>query len=157
MQQHMSTAGDATAGALGVPQVPVHHDSVTRQSNSLRATPNISQFDPRTLLNPKSSAKRPATNQEPERGREDSSTTGQSSLVERFHHVQERTASPAKRIRSKDEQKKAVKSQIAGGGSLDLEPNRQKQATPAQVSTIDLTMSKILTYNLPKYWLTSCR
>jgi hypothetical protein len=67
-------------------------------------TAHTPRFDPRALLNPKSAAaKRPASSgQDSERGRTEPTVTGQVSLVERLHNVQERTASPAKRVKTED-------------------------------------------------------
>lgn len=156
-QRPVATASDSIASAPGTPQLPVYPDNVTQQSNNLRSTPQIPSFDPRALLNPKSLAKRPAANHEPERGREEFLTSGQASLVERFHHVQERTASPAKRIRTEEEHKSAVKPQLGSGGALDLDSSRQQQASPAQSSTIDLTMSMALTHGSLGHQLIFCQ
>lgn len=76
-----------------------------QQDQTPPATP---RFDPAALLNPKSAPKRPAssTGEETERGRADPTISGQVSLVERLHNVQERTASPAKRVKTADEQQR---------------------------------------------------
>ena len=110
-------------------------------------TPQYQQaFDPRALLNPRSVApKRPATEQEHERGRE-SDAPGQVSLVERLHNVHERTASPAKKVKTEDDHKKKTNSHTSfgGGGALDLSKPQSEPATLiAQPGpSIDLTMSK---------------
>ncbi|KAF2684131.1 DNA repair protein rad5 [Lentithecium fluviatile CBS 122367] len=117
------------------------------QQRGNHPTPQFQQFDARALLNPKSVSKRPATEQgtEPERGREDPTGPGQISLVERLHHVQERTASPAKRARTEDERKKTAKlhanSGNFGGGAMNFNQNNTQQSLPTQGPAIDLTMS----------------
>jgi hypothetical protein len=132
---------DLNARAPDVPQL-ISSNEATQQQTNLRTAPQIQQYDARALLNPKSASKRPATEQEPERGREDAATTGQISLVERLHHVQGRTASPAKRAKTEEEHKKSAKptSTFGSGSALDLNQNNQ-QLVPTQGASIDLTMS----------------
>lgn len=114
-----------------------------QQNNIPLPSAQFQQFDPRALLNPKSVPKRPAVEQELERGREvESETPGQVSLVERLHNVHERTASPAKRPRTDDEQKKKPQSNIGSGGALALQQNKSGQPTSTAGPSIDLTMSK---------------
>ncbi len=105
------------------------------------------QFDPRALLNPKSGIpKRPASSGEGiDRGRPDPTIAGQVALVERLHNVQERTASPAKRIKTAEDEpkRKVAHSTIGGGSALDLEKPIGQPPVPRQGSAIDLTMSEL--------------
>jgi hypothetical protein len=160
MQQPMSPQVNHGAPAPDVPQ-PMNH-TAAQQQDHLRAGPQFQRFDAGALLNPRSASKRPATDQEqqPERGREDPAA-GQVSLVERLHHVQERTASPAKRARTEDEPK-ATKSHpgFGNGGALDLNRNGQQRPPPppTQGTAIDLTMSTYLVGRSDTIRkLTSCR
>jgi hypothetical protein len=119
--------------------------SPTSQANDSSAA-HVSKFDPRALLNPKSAAaKRPASSgQDTERGRPDPIATGQVSLVERLHNVQERAASPAKRVKTEDPRKQnGYRANFRGGSALDLQnPNGQPPPPqPQQGPAIDLTMS----------------
>lgn len=144
--QHMSPQGNTAARASDVPPPMTRPETAQQQHDNLKSSPRFQQFDARALLNPKSVSKRPATDQEQEqgRGREDPATAGQISLVERLHHVQERTASPAKRAKTEDEHKKAAKTHAGFGGGSALDLNRNKQALPTQGPAIDLTMSMFL-------------
>lgn len=113
--------------------------------------PTTPRFDPAALLNPKSAPKRPASsNEELDRGRTDSTTVGQVSLVERLHNVQDRTASPAKRVKTTDDQqrKKAPSngSHFGGSGALDLNENGHAAVPPPP--PVDLTMSMYLLHPL---------
>jgi hypothetical protein len=125
-------------------------------SHTLPASP-APQFDPRALLNPKSAAsKRPASSggEEADRGRIDPTVAGQISLVERLHNVQERTASPAKRVKTEDPRKQNVnRANFGGGSTLDLQnPNGQSRPPqPQQGPAIDLTMSKDSQFAVWKY------
>ncbi|KAH6629586.1 DNA repair protein rad5 [Boeremia exigua] len=111
------------------------------QQHQTSATPH---FDPAALLNPKSSSKRPASSSgTSESSHTQSSSLGQVSLVERLHNVEERAASPAKRVKTVEEQQRKKKPlngvHFGGSGSLDLANNSQNPVPlPAQV---DLTMS----------------
>ena len=121
--------------------------AVTQQHQS--PIPQYPQaFDPRALLNPKSVSKRPAAEQEHERGRENGKPAGQVSLVERLHNVQERTASPAKKPKLHDGhgKKTASPASFAGGSALDLRHPQNPQPAPAVHfgAAIDLTMSTSL-------------
>ena len=105
-------------------------------------------YDPRALLNPKSMAKRPASEAEPEanRGRDDPTIAGQVSLVERLHNVHERTTSPSKRARTDDQRPKPrQQSNMGGGSTLKMQqhaPNQSPAPTSGPASgAIDLTMS----------------
>jgi hypothetical protein len=115
------------------------------------------RFDPRALLNPKSAAsKRPASSggDDADRGRTDSTIAGQVALVERLHNVQERTASPAKRVKTEDQRKQnGNHSGFVGGSTLDIQnPNGQpRPPQPQQGPAIDLTMSKELGYSVSRY------
>jgi hypothetical protein len=126
-------------------------DSASQQTG--QATPSVQppRFDPRALLNPTappSTSKRPASSgEDADRGRTDIAPPGQVSLVERLHNVHERTASPAKRVKT-DEQKKRASSGF-GSGALDLTQGNGQHLQhsnghhPAAKSTaVDLTMSK---------------
>lgn len=104
----------------------------------------VPHFDPRALLNPKSpTSKRPASSGgDAERGRTDPTIAGQVSLVERLHNVQERTASPAKRVKTDEERKRVHNaSNFSSSSTLDLQ--RQNGRLPTQPGpAIDLTMSE---------------
>lgn len=119
-----------------------HHNQAHNNGTSAAHTP---QFDPRALLNPNSSTpKRPASSgNDTDRGRTDPTIAGQVSLVERLHNVQERTSSPAKRIKTEDprRQKNSNRANFAGGSALDLSQNGQSPAPLPQGPAIDLTMS----------------
>lgn len=109
-----------------------------RQDQTPPATP---RFDPAALLNPKSAPKRPASSEGSERA--EPTSAGQVSLVERLHNVQERAASPAKRVKTADEQRKKASSNgtnFNGGSALDLNKNRSAPVPPPP--QVDLTMSK---------------
>lgn len=126
-----SFVGDATARTNG-------------NNNNIASSPQFPQFDPRALLNPKSpTTKRPASSGgEPDRGRTDPTIAGQVSLVERLHNVQERTASPAKRVKTEEERKKSTSRSTFGGGSaLDL-PKQNGHVPVQHGPAIDLTMSE---------------
>lgn len=134
-----------------VPQQPLitNYEAAAPQVPSPSPAPQyqLQQFDPRALLNPKSASKRPAAEQEPERGRETSNgegLSGQVSLVERLHNVHERTASPAKKIKTSDDHKKKNHSTASfGAGALDLKtPSNGQDQPPRPNLAIDLTMSK---------------
>jgi hypothetical protein len=113
---------------------PSPAQQAAQQSQTPPATP---RFDPAALLNPKSAAKRPASTSE---GSETSA--GQVSLVERLHNVQERAASPAKRVKTTEEQQRRKKysngASFGGGSALDLTQNSGVPLPPP----VDLTMSK---------------
>lgn len=117
----------------------------TNGSETGQPPPQSTQFDPRALLNPKSpTTKRPASSGgEPDRGRADPTIAGQVSLVERLHNVQERTASPAKRVKTEEERKKAPQwTAFSGGSALELQKANNNQNFQTGPS-IDLTMSKL--------------
>lgn len=117
---------------------PTHY-----QNNSATPVPQSPHYNPQDLLNPKSPAsKRPASSGT-DRGRVDPTIAGQVALVERLHNVYERTASPAKRLKTVEDEpkKKTAHSHFGGGGTLELaKPPGQPPALPAGPS-IDLTMS----------------
>lgn len=115
-------------------------EALQLQNNLPSPHAHAPQFDPRALLNPKSFSKRPAAEEEVERGREDPTIAGQVSLVERLHNVHERTASPSKRVKTDEEQKKKPHSNLGPGGALDLQAN-SVQPNPTAGPAIDLTMS----------------
>ncbi|KAF2017965.1 hypothetical protein BU24DRAFT_344795 [Aaosphaeria arxii CBS 175.79] len=103
--------------------------------------PAIPTYDPRALLNPKAPPKRPASDAAPgDRGREGESEGGQVSLVERLHNVQQRTASPAKRVRTDELPKKTIPSS-SNGASGGLDMTSMNGGNPTKSSAIDLTMS----------------
>ncbi|KAH4573906.1 hypothetical protein HBI62_155080 [Parastagonospora nodorum] len=115
-------------------------DRVNNNNNNVAPTP---QFSPTALLNPRSLAsKRPASSgSDLDRGRSDPTIAGQISLVERLHNVQERTASPAKRIKTDEDRKKSTHRQGFNGGS-SLELQKTSSQAPSQTGpSIDLTMS----------------
>jgi hypothetical protein len=116
------------------------------QRDNSRPSPRVqSAYDPRALLNPKSANKRPASDTDSDRGRNDVAPSGQVSLVERLHNVHQRTASPAKRVRTEDDIKKQQpRSTPSGGGTLQIN-STQSVPPPSDRSgsaSIDLTMSK---------------
>ena len=121
------------------PQLPA--EQAAQQNQTPPATP---RFDPAALLNPKSASKRPAssTTEGSERSQAEPTSAGQVSLVERLHNVQERAASPAKRVKTTEEQQRKKKpsngSSFGGGSALDLNNNGNTPIGPPQV---DLTMS----------------
>jgi hypothetical protein len=121
-------------------------DTTSNANNDVTHVPQFSQFDPSALLNPRStSSKRPASSGgDTDRGRPDPTIAGQVSLVERLHNVQERTASPAKRVKTEEERKKKTGNSAFGGGSaLELQrTNGQGPTQPPAGPAIDLTMSK---------------
>lgn len=128
--------------------------AATHHNNNGAPASQMPQFDPRALLNPKlPNPKRPASSgEEFDRGRTDPTIAGQVSLVERLHNVQERTASPAKRIKTVDDEpvKKTSQSNFGGSSALNLQnPNGQPNLPrpgPGSGPSIDLTMSKCETH-----------
>lgn len=121
---------------------PSPAQQTAQQDQTPPATP---RFDPSALLNPKLAAKRPAsTSAGSESSRTESGSAGQVSLVERLHNVQERGASPAKRVKTIEEQQRKKKpsngATFGGGSALDLQ---QTGGAPLPLpSQVDLTMSK---------------
>ncbi|KAH5499523.1 hypothetical protein HBI29_162640 [Parastagonospora nodorum] len=115
-------------------------DRVNNNNNNVAPTP---QFSLTALLNPRSLAsKRPAlSSSDLNRGRTDPTIASQISLIKQLHNVQERTASPAKRIKTDEDRKKSTHRQgFNGGSSLKL------QKTSSQVLSqtgllIDLIIS----------------
>ncbi|KAH5228782.1 hypothetical protein HBH77_006430 [Parastagonospora nodorum] len=96
-------------------------DRVNNNNNNVAPT---LQFSPTALLNPRSLAsKRPASSgSDLDCGRTNPTIAGQISLVEQLHNVQERTASPAKRIKTDEDRKKSTHRQgFNGGSSLKLQ------------------------------------
>jgi hypothetical protein len=121
---------------------PFPAEQATQQNQTPPATP---RFDPSALLNPKSAAKRPASTSEgSESSRAEPTSAGQVSLVERLHNVQERAASPAKRVKTAEEQQRKKKpsnsASFGGGSALDLNQNGGAPLPPP--AQVDLTMSK---------------
>jgi hypothetical protein len=117
-------------------------EQTAQQNQTPPATP---RFDPAALLNPKSVAKRPASTSEgSESSRAEPTSAGQVSLVERLHNVQERAASPAKRVKTTEEQQRKKKpsngASFGGGSALDLNQNGGAPLPPP--AQVDLTMSK---------------
>lgn len=131
------------------PELTAHVPGETaaqHHTNNGAPVPQLTQFDPRALLNPKATnPKRPASSgADSDRGRTEPSNAGQVSLVERLHNVQERTASPAKRVKTDDLQRKPQpRPNFVGGSALDLQTQNSPVAQPSpQRPAIDLTMSK---------------
>lgn len=120
-------------------------DQAGQQNQTPPATP---RFDPAALLNPKSATKRPASSATAsEASQPEPSSAGQVSLVERLHNIQERAASPAKRVKTVEEQQRKKKSsngsQLGGGSALELNNGGY---TPLPLpQQVDLTMSTCLT------------
>lgn len=115
-------------------------DQAAQQDHTPPATP---RFDPAALLNPKLSSKRSAPSATISEGStSEPSRAGQVSLVERLHNVQERAASPAKRVKTVEEQQRKKKSSSSaqfGGSALDL--NNGGRAPVPLPAPVDLTMS----------------
>lgn len=119
-------------------------DQTTQQDQTLPVTP---RFDPAALLNPKLSSKRPASSATISDGStSEPGSAGQVSLVERLHNVQERAASPAKRVKTIEEQQRKKKptsgTHFSGGSALDL--NNGGYAPVPPPAQVDLTMSMCL-------------
>ncbi|QRC96449.1 hypothetical protein JI435_433690 [Parastagonospora nodorum SN15] len=130
---------EQAAARTGLP-AEVTRTASTINNNNVAPTP---QFSPTALLNPRSLAsKRPASSgSDLDRGRTDPTIAGQISLVEQLHNVQERTASPAKRIKTDEDRKKSTHRQGFNGGS-SLELQKTSSQAPSQTGpSIDLTMS----------------
>jgi hypothetical protein len=131
-------------------ELTAHLSGEQAPQNSQAAT--TPRYDPTALFNPKSSSKRPATSSEPSvSSRSETASAGQVSLVERLHNVHERAASPAKRVKTTEEQlrkkQSSTGSQFGGSGSLDL--SKSNGGTPvSQTTTLDLTMSMPVTLSL---------
>ncbi|KAH3957945.1 hypothetical protein HBI26_252360 [Parastagonospora nodorum] len=133
-------AFDAMGNVELTGDLPGDADRVNNNNNNVAPTP---QFSPTALLNPRSLAsKRPASSgSDLDRGRTDPTIAGQISLVEQLHNVQERTASPAKRIKTDEDRKKSTHRQGFNGGS-SLELQKTSSQAPSQTGpSIDLTMS----------------
>jgi len=142
--------GQSTAFDL-LPDTPPSPNELTQPSPAQQATqqnqtpPATPRFDPTALLNPKSTAKRPAsTAAGSESSGAEPTSAGQVSLVERLHNVQERAASPAKRVKTTEEQQRKKKpsngASFGGGSALDLNQNGGPGLPPP--AQVDLTMSK---------------
>ncbi|KAH5722962.1 hypothetical protein HBI17_250380 [Parastagonospora nodorum] len=120
--------------------LPGDADRVNNNNNNVAPTP---QFSPTALLNPRSLAsKRPASSSSDlNRGRTDPTIASQISLVKQLHNVQERTASPAKRIKTDKNRKKSTHRQ-GFNGSSSLELQKTSSQAPSQTGpSIDLTIS----------------
>lgn len=132
------------------PELTTHvpGETTTHHNNSHGApVPQIAQFDPRALLNPKSAnPKRPASSGgDTDRGRIEPSNIGQVALVERLHNIQERTASPAKRFKTGEVQANTPhRTNFSSGSALDFryQQNSPVVSSPQQKPSIDLTMSE---------------
>jgi len=128
-----------------------HHD---HSHNNVAPYPQTPAFSPAALLNPKASqSKRPASSSGDGQQDQDPAFAGQVSLVERLHNVQERTASPAKRVKTDEafSRKKAATSSNFGGSALNLQNtssngngngNIAPPPPPKEEAQVDLTMSK---------------
>ncbi|KAH6098963.1 hypothetical protein HBI69_233110 [Parastagonospora nodorum] len=115
-------------------------DRVNNNNNNVAPTP---QFSPTALLNLRSLAlKRPASSSSDLNCRRtDPTIASQISLVEQLHNVQERTASPAKRIKTDEDRKKSTHRQ-GFNGSSSLKLQKTSSQAPSQTGpSIDLTMS----------------
>ncbi|KAH6516207.1 hypothetical protein HBI07_250380 [Parastagonospora nodorum] len=115
-------------------------DRVNNNNNNVTPTP---QFSPTALLNPRSLAsKRPASSSSDlNRRRTNPTIASQISLVEQLHNVQERTASPAKRIKTDEDRKKSTHRQGFNGGS-SLKLQKTSSQAPSQTGpSINLTIS----------------
>ncbi|EFQ91184.1 hypothetical protein CFE70_003849 [Pyrenophora teres f. teres 0-1] len=122
-------------------------DTVTPHNNGQAPpAPQVPHFDPRSLLNPRSSsAKRPASSGgESDHGRTDPTITNQVSLVERLHNVQERAATPIKRVKTDDPRNpKSSRPSVGVGSALNFQNQNGQSSSPhpQQGPAIDLTMS----------------
>ncbi|KAH5167190.1 hypothetical protein HBH77_242550 [Parastagonospora nodorum] len=103
-------AFDAIGNVELTGDLPGNADRVNNNNNNVAPTP---QFSPTALLNPRSLAsKRPASSSSDlDRGRTNPTIASQISLVEQLHNVQERTASPAKRIKTDEDRKNSLELQ----------------------------------------------
>jgi hypothetical protein len=142
-----STARDLSSERTSDTELTAHLSGEQAPQYSQAAT--TPRYDPTALLNPKSSSKRPATSSEPSvSSRSDTASVGQVSLVERLHNVHERAASPAKRVKTTEEQLRKKQSsnasQFGGNGSLDLIQSNRSTPVP-QTTKVDLTMSMPVT------------
>ncbi|KAH5049652.1 hypothetical protein HBI73_247600 [Parastagonospora nodorum] len=120
--------------------LPGDADRVNNNNNNVAPTP---QFSPTALLNPQSLAsKRPASSSSDlNRRRTDPTIASQISLVKQLHNVQERTASPAKRIKTDEDRKKSTHRQ-GFNGSSSLKLQKTSSQAPSQTGpSIDLTIS----------------
>jgi hypothetical protein len=117
-------------------------DPATQQPND-RPAPQFQTFDPRALLGPKAAGKRPASEADSDRGREESANAGQVSLVERLHNVQERTASPSKRVKTEGDDRKQPPANFSSSGALNMKSADNQTPQLPQSSSVDLTMSKL--------------
>jgi hypothetical protein len=145
VEEVVESHDDAEQGADGEVEPELMDEGGTATPQSSRAAPQQQPtFDPRALLNPKAAAKRPASSEAgSDRGRDEVPYGGQISLVERLHNVHERAASPAKRVKTEDEQRKQhTKATISGGSALDLKKENGQPAPVLKQAAIDLTMSK---------------
>ncbi|KAF2747758.1 hypothetical protein M011DRAFT_401703 [Sporormia fimetaria CBS 119925] len=100
-------------------------------------------FDPAALLNPKAS-KRSASEAGSDRGRSGPPAPNYGSLVERLHHVQERTASPAKRVRYEGDDSRKMQAGFSGGSTLTMNGSPITNVPPSAIPEgppVDLTMS----------------
>jgi hypothetical protein len=117
----------------------------THNNNGVPA-PHTPSYNPAALLNPKAAnAKRPASSGgDQDRGRAaDHAFAGQVSLVERLHNVQERTSSPAKRVKTDENRRKTANGSGFGGGSaLELQNSNGNVPAPQSGPVIDLTMGE---------------
>ncbi|KAH3943952.1 hypothetical protein HBH53_167620 [Parastagonospora nodorum] len=120
--------------------LPSNADRVNNNNNNVTPTP---QFSPTALLNPRSLAsKRPASSSSDlNRRRTDPTIASQISLVKQLHNVQERTASPAKRIKTDKDRKKSTHRQGFNSGS-SLKLQKTSSQAPSQTGpSINLTIS----------------
>ncbi|KAH6417827.1 hypothetical protein HBI59_251430 [Parastagonospora nodorum] len=96
-------------------------DRVNNNNNNVAPTP---QFSPTALLNPRllASKRSALSSSDLNRGRTNPTIASQISLVKQLHNVQERTASPAKRIKTDKDRKKSTHRQgFNGSSSLKLQ------------------------------------
>ncbi|KAH5340190.1 hypothetical protein HBI33_247040 [Parastagonospora nodorum] len=135
-----SVAFDAIRNVELTGDLPGNADRVNNNNNNVAPTP---QFSPTALLNPRSLAsKRPASSSSDlNRGRTDPTIASQISLVKQLHNVQERTASPAKRIKTDEDRKKSTHRQ-GFNSSSSLKLQKTSSQAPSQTGpSIDLTIS----------------
>ncbi|KAH6214781.1 hypothetical protein HBI15_135460 [Parastagonospora nodorum] len=114
-------AFDAIGNVELTGDLPGNADRVNNNNNNVAPTP---QFSLTALLNPRLLAsKRPASSSSDlNRGRTNPTIASQISLVEQLHNVQERTASPAKRIKTNKDRKKSTHRQgFNSSSSLELQ------------------------------------
>lgn len=139
--------------AIALPEGSMDRDNAEMGPASMQNHNNLGthhtqpMYDPRALLNPGASWKRPVSDADADgdQGPIDAVQAGQVALVERLHNVSQRMASPAKRVKTEDgERKQQPTSSLPAGSALSFKPKDDGPSPPrpAESPAIDLTMSK---------------